>query len=140
MLSPQALQALQGHIPTNLAFLELSKSASFGDQFFPLSTQLEELAKQLQSAVAEVPEVTPSIASGIATGTGITFSAGYLIWLLRSGSFFTTLLTAVNSIRNFDPLPVLNGEGSKADSAAELAAENKEFKGIEDIFDKPPSL
>ena len=45
-------------------------------------------------------------------------------------------MTTVNSMRNFDPLTVIAGEGSTEVLAADLEVENKESQGIDDIFDK----
>ena len=135
MLSPHALQALHAQIPTTLSLFEFNHSVSSGEAFLPLSTQLNQLADRLQDARPPT-EAPVSLASGLATGTGITFSAGYVLWLLRSGSFLTTLMTTVNTWRNFDPLTVISAGGSAAELTADLEAENKEFQGIDDIFDK----
>lgn len=138
VLSPLALQAIQGNLPTGLNFFEFQHSTPSGDQYFPFALELDQLSDQLKAAPSPTLELVESVLPRVATGTGITFSAGYLLWLLRSGSFFTTMLTAVNSVRNFDPLPVLTGAGSVEDAAAELAAESQEFKGIDNILDKTP--
>lgn len=81
---------------------------------------------------------------------GITLTAGFITWLLRSGSLLASLTATLPAWRHFDPLPVvLVGDRErrkrKADTAAAAEHENKQFRGLGNLLDKkgervrPPS-
>jgi len=72
---------------------------------------------------------------------GITLTAGFVTWLLQSGSLLASLTATLPAWRHFDPLPVTlvgNRERRKrkADTAAATEHENKQFRGLGSLLDK----
>ena len=72
---------------------------------------------------------------------GITLTAGFITWLLQSGSLLASLTATLPAWRHFDPLPVtLVGDRErrkrKAETVAAAEHENKQFRGLENILDK----
>ena len=69
-------------------------------------SQVESMKGQMDRS-AEMQQRQKAIAVGMATGVSVSFVAGYVIWLLRGGSLFASLLAATPLWKSFDPLPVL---------------------------------
>ena len=72
---------------------------------------------------------------------GITLTAGFITWLLHSGSLLASLTATLPAWRHFDPLPVtLAGSRKrrkqKADMAAAAEHENKQFRGLGNLLGK----
>ncbi|MEO8218878.1 MAG: hypothetical protein ABI718_17525, partial [Acidobacteriota bacterium] len=72
---------------------------------------------------------------------GITLTAGFITWLLQSGSLLASLTATLPAWRHFDPLPVtLVGDRArrkrKAEAAASAERENKQFRGLGNLLDK----
>ena len=72
---------------------------------------------------------------------GITLTAGFIAWLLQSGSLLASLTATLPAWRHFDPLPVTLGghrarRKRKAERAAAAEHENTQFRGIGTILDK----
>lgn len=57
------------------------------------------------------------VASSVVVSSGV--SIGYVIWLLRSGAFISSVLASVPAWRSIDPLPVLSSLGQARDDATE---------------------
>ncbi|MDR4503110.1 MAG: DUF4347 domain-containing protein [Nitrospirales bacterium] len=103
-----------------------------------LHLQLDALAQQLQSTLHHTNDQS-DLASGLASGAGMTLSAGYIAWFLRGSSFLTSLLASVPAWGNFDPLPVLSGGYTarkihEQQNQSQADKENQEFQGIGEIF------
>ena len=56
------------------------------------------------------------IAIGSSAIATTSLSVGYVIWLLRGGSLFASLLTSMPAWTSFDPLPVVTGFDKKEDT------------------------
>ena len=69
-------------------------------------SQIESAGRELDQA-ANIRNKRMQIVVGMVTGTSLSLTAGYLIWLLRGGSLLATVLAAMPMWRSFDPLPVL---------------------------------
>ena len=72
---------------------------------------------------------------------GITLTAGFITWLLQSGSLLASLTATLPAWRHFDPLPVtLVGDRErrkrKAETAAAAEHENTQFRGLGNLLDK----
>ena len=67
--------------------------------------------------------VLDRVAVGSAAAVSTSVSVGYVVWLLRSGSLFTTFLSSMPAWLAFDPLPILDSfEGTNAGDDESLAS------------------
>lgn len=72
--------------------------------------------------------------------TGMTLSAGFIAWALRSGALVASLLATMPAWQHFDPLPVLGGSYSERkrrqkEAERDRQAEATQFKGLKKLFD-----
>ncbi|GJL61425.1 MAG: hypothetical protein NPIRA04_00790 [Nitrospirales bacterium] len=107
-----------------------------------LATQLDTLAQHLHDTLQHEQDETQML-TGVATGGGLTVSAGYLAWVLRGTSLLSSLLASFPAWGHFDPLPVLTGgyTARKAELDANDSVtdqENHEHQGIDKIFRDTP--
>ncbi|WP_447971265.1 LamG-like jellyroll fold domain-containing protein [Nitrospira sp. M1] len=107
-----------------------------------LSKQLDALAQHLQDTMQDKHETSEMI-TGVATGGGLTVSAGYIAWMLRGTSLLTSLLASFPAWGHFDPLPVLSGgyTARKTEMESNQSAtdkEDQEYQGIDRIFRDTP--
>ncbi len=47
-------------------------------------------------------------------GTTVSFTAGFVSWILRSGSLMASFLSSVPLFKQFDPLPILSAQQNKS--------------------------
>jgi hypothetical protein len=69
----------------------------------------------------------------------MALSAGFVAWILRSGSLLASFLVSMPAWRHFDPLPVLGLGGQDRRKRArkareEQARETKEFRGLDRVL------
>lgn len=113
----------------NIESGELTRVAP-GDAFFeeldqPGRTQEESIAKE---------SVQPQM-SASAAPLGVT--TGILSWVLRTGSFFASMLTVLPMRRQFDPLPILTGDDEDEDTAKDEKKEETDSNDrVEDLIDQ----
>jgi VCBS repeat-containing protein len=70
-----------------------------------------------------------------ATFGTLTFSAGYVVWLLRAGVLSASLLSSVPLWRQVDPLPVLSARAMRRDTGQkEVADDDPQEKQLSKIF------
>ncbi len=79
---------------------------------------------------------------GVTNLGGMTLTAGFIAWLLRSGTLLASLAATMPAWRHFDPLPVAlttNRErrSRKATQAAAAKRDDMQFPGIKPLLDKP---
>ena len=67
-----------------------------------LESSMQKLEQDLNASAASYTETVTISASGAAT-----FTVGYVIWSLRSGTLLSTLLSSLPAWRYVDPIPVL---------------------------------
>jgi hypothetical protein len=53
--------------------------------------------------------------SAAAAAVGLSFSVGYVVWLVRGGILLSSLLSSLPAWRMLDPLPVLARVGDDED-------------------------
>lgn len=90
----------------NIELGELTRVAP-GDAFFE---QLDQPGRTQEESIAK--ESVQSQVSTSAAPLGVT--TGILSWVLRTGSFFASMLTVLPMWRQFDPLPNLTGDDEDA--------------------------
>ena len=81
----------------------------------------------------------------IAAATGMTLSAGFVIWALRSGTLLASCLATMPAWRHFDPLPVVRlSRAERTRRREEMARagqqEATEFSGLKRVLDDKPTL
>ena len=75
----------------------------------------------------------------VVAGTTVTFTAGFVSWILRSGSLMASFLSSVPLFKQFDPLPILNTTKQKAFLSSkrdddEGTDDNPESRLVEELF------
>ena len=103
-----------------------------------LAERLTRLADDLERAMQERENQT-RLFGRVTSFSGIALSAGFVMWLLRSGSLLASFLVSMPAWRRFDPLPVLGLGGQdrrKRDRKAheEQKQETKEFRGLDRVL------
>ena len=103
-----------------------------------LAERLTRLADDLERVMQERENQT-RLFGRVTTLSGMALSAGFVAWILRSGSLLASFLVSMPAWRHFDPLPVLGLGGQdrrKRDRKAreEQAQETKEFRGLDRVL------
>jgi len=103
-----------------------------------LAERLTRLADDLDRVMQERENQT-RLFGRVTTLSGMALSAGFVAWILRSGSLLASFLVSMPAWRHFDPLPVLGLGGQdrrKRDRKAreEQARETKEFRGLDRVL------
>jgi hypothetical protein len=103
-----------------------------------LAAHLNRLADELERKMQEREEQAHLIGR-IAAFSGLALSAGFVAWLLRSGSLLASFLVSLPAWRHFDPLPVLGlGRRRRKERDQEMREdyeqENREFQGLDRIL------
>ncbi len=104
-----------------------------------LVTRLQAMNNDLVRAFQEESAQKKFVVQTTKSAT-LALSAGFLAWLLRGGTLLASLATTLPAWRSFDPLPVVSGskkkrEDQKSEAEREAEAEQKEIKGLDDIFE-----
>jgi Flp pilus assembly protein TadB len=107
-----------------------------------LAAQLNRLADELERKMREREEQAHLIGR-IAAFSGLALSAGFVAWLLRSGSLLASFLVSLPAWRHFDPLPVLGlGRRRRKERDQKMREdheqENREFQGLDRILKSKP--
>ncbi|MCP4044240.1 MAG: hypothetical protein GY731_20180 [Gammaproteobacteria bacterium] len=98
---------------------------------------LDKLDQDLEDTF-EKEEARSRIVTESAIGIAMSFSAGFVSWMLRAGSLLTSFLSVVPLWRQFDPLPILGAPIAKRRSARKDQKsddESREDAKVETIFD-----
>ena len=85
--------------------VELSE-VRFGRDFW---TGLDKMGHDLDDSRRQ-QEARMQLSTEAAAGVGVSLTAGFVSWALRAGSMAASLLAAMPTWRNFDPMPVLSSE------------------------------
>jgi len=81
----------------------------------------------------------------VATGVGISLTAGFVSWALRAGSMAASFLAAMPTWRNFDPVPILTEEDKlreatvsdqDGDDASDTPGGKEKEAEVEELFDR----
>ena len=109
-----------------------------------LMAKLDEMTVSLEQAMS-VSQEQREIVARVAAVTGITLSAGFITWALRSGTLLASCLATMPAWRHFDPLPVVRlSRAERTRRREEMARagqqEATEFSGLKRILDDKPPL
>jgi hypothetical protein len=109
-----------------------------------LAERLTRLADDLERAMQERENQT-RLFGRVTSFSGVALSAGFVMWLLRSGSLLASFLVSMPAWRRFDPLPVLGLGGQDRRKRArkareEHARETKEFRGLDRVLKSSAKL
>ena len=77
-----------------------------------LFKQIDELNNQIISDELKGNEEA-QIEAQVVLGSGISLTAGFVSWVLRSGSLLASLMSTVPLLNRFDPLPILKSKSNK---------------------------
>ena len=106
-----------------------------------LAQSLTRLADDLDRAMEE-REQKAHLLGRAASFSGIALSAGFVAWILRSGSLLASFLVSMPAWRHFDPLPVLGAAGRDRrehdrKTRKEQEREAKAFRGLDRVLKRP---
>jgi hypothetical protein len=106
--------------------------------------KLDEMTVSLEQAMS-VSREQREIVARVAAVTGITLSAGFVTWALRSGTLLASCLATMPAWRHFDPLPVVRlSRAERTRRREEMARasqqEATEFSGLKRVLDDKPPL
>ena len=109
-----------------------------------LMAKLDEMTVSLEQAMS-VSREQREIVARVAAVTGITLSAGFVTWALRSGTLLASCLATMPAWRHFDPLPVVRlSRAERTRRREEMARasqqEATEFSGLKRVLDDKPPL
>jgi hypothetical protein len=109
-----------------------------------LAERLTRLADDLERAMQERENQT-RLFGRVTSFSGVALSAGFVMWLLRSGSLVASFLVSMPAWRRFDPLPVLGLDGPdrrkrNRKAREEQAQETKEFRGLDRVLKSSAKL
>ena len=109
-----------------------------------LAERLTRLADDLERAMQERENQT-RLFGRVTSFSGVALSAGFVMWLLRSGSLLASFLVSMPAWRRFDPLPVLGLGGQDRRKRAretrkEHEQETKEFRGLDRVLKSSAKL
>ncbi|MGH7146572.1 MAG: hypothetical protein ACREIJ_01555, partial [Nitrospiraceae bacterium] len=122
-------------LPLEPLSLPVKKMVAVGHK---LAERLTIMADNLDRAMKE-REHQAHLIGRVASVSGIALSAGFAIWILRSGSLLASFLVSMPAWRHFDPLPVL-GMGSRERRKRDRKAredreqENRQFRGMDRVL------
>jgi hypothetical protein len=97
------------NLPTLQAFLD-ANGATEGQRlalFSNLWNALDEFRRETDAA-SQLNDPQQRFIVQVASGTGVAFSAGLVMWVLRGGALAASLLATLPSWAAFDPIPVLS--------------------------------
>ncbi|MCG8002760.1 MAG: cadherin domain-containing protein [Candidatus Thiodiazotropha lotti] len=103
--------------------------------------QLDELGAQMSETEKEDLFSSDSIAFKTAAGISFTLSAGYVTWLLNSGSLAASMLSLTPLWTHFDPIPIATSGATKINGNTQKLKPNKDLRNerlnenIESMFD-----
>jgi hypothetical protein len=81
--------------------------SSWAQRAQPLFQHLDQMRQELDDSDLWQRTPTERMALQVTTGMTISFSAGFLAWLLRGGSLLASFMSAMPMWARFDPLPIL---------------------------------
>ena len=122
-------------LPLEPLSLPVKKMLAMGHK---LAERLTRLADDLDRAMQERENQT-RLFGRVVSVSGIALSAGFVAWILRSGSLLASFLVSMPAWRHFDPLPVLGSakrDRKKHDrkARAEQEQEAKQFRGLDRVM------
>ena len=97
----------------------------------PLVGALKRMSKDMEDAF-EKEEKQQQLIMEIVSGVTLCLTAGFVSWMLQSGSLLASLLSAVPVWKRIDPLLIL---AAKKRSREEIEEETEEEKRISKVFD-----
>lgn len=105
-----------------------------------LAEHLTRLADNLERAMQE-REHQAHLMGRVASFSGLALSAGFVAWILRSGSLLASFLVSMPAWRHFDPLPVLGISGRdrrklNRKEQEEHEQESGQFRGLDRVLNK----
>ena len=105
-----------------------------------LAEHLTRLADNLERAMQE-REHQAHLMGRVASFSGLALSAGFVAWILRSGSLLASFLVSMPAWRHFDPLPVLGVSGRdrrklNRKEQEEHEQESGQFRGLDRVLNK----
>ena len=116
-------------------------SQSVSDLLF---SKLDEMTASLEQAMG-LSQEQHAMTVRMTALTGMTLSAGFIVWALRSGTLLASFMATMLAWRHFDPLPVLGGsrserERQRKEAERDRQAEAREFRGLKHLLDlgRPP--
>ncbi|MEM8679962.1 MAG: Ig-like domain-containing protein, partial [Planctomycetota bacterium] len=104
--APQSGQPAGQYQPRTLPNEQLALASEA--QFLRVASSFE--ASIIQSTEAmrdELPYTTTSVIDECAFAATSTFSVGYVLWMLRGGYLFATVISSMPAWQNFDPVPIM---------------------------------
>jgi hypothetical protein len=118
--------------------LPAKKMLAFGRK---LAEGLTRLADDLDRAMEERQEKS-HLWGRLASFSGLALSAGFVAWILRSGSLVASFLFSMPAWRHFDPLPVLGAKGKDRKQLEQKAREaqaqeSTQFRDLDRVMKAP---
>ena len=103
-----------------------------------LAERLTRLADDLERAMQERENQT-RLFGRVTSFSGIALSAGFVVWILRSGSLLASFLVSMPAWRHFDPLPVLGWVDKIVGNVIARRARNmhrrpRQFRGLDRVL------
>jgi len=99
---------------------------------------LESMNRDLDKAVDD-DDANYRLGAETAIGVTMSFSAGFVSWVLRTGSMMASFMSVVPLWKQIDPLPILGAavvKNRKEHVKLELSADEKEDERVDELFNQ----
>lgn len=128
--------ALLTSIEANTAMLSALNNPTESESF---RSDIEKMYEDIDEAYVEQKR-QHELSVAVASGVGVSLTAGFVAWLLRSGSLIASLFAIMPVWRNFDPISILpdtdEQDASSERSADKTKKESDVNQKTETLFDK----
>ncbi|MGZ8241970.1 MAG: hypothetical protein ACXWTK_10650, partial [Methylobacter sp.] len=137
-----AEQPTEDRLANNFRDLSASSSADYTVDMNRSFTQSEEQAlwqhlAAMRNQIDDSESRRNSLEISVAVISSVTLTAGFVRWVLRSGSLVASIFSSVSLLKRFDPLPIFI---ASKQSAALAGPESQEPSGDEIVQDKVERL
>ena len=107
-----------------------------------LLQKLDAMAASLEQAFS-ADERRRTLVARVTAVTGVALSAGFVVWILRSGTLLASCLASLPAWRRVDPLPVLSlnkreRNHFRQETHASQQREQVEFRGLREVLRTTP--
>ena len=104
-----------------------------------LWNDLDQMAQEMENSIDEL-EKRMRLSAEAAAGFGISLTAGFVSWALRTGTMAASFLATMPTWRHVDPMPVLAEDGKRSQAnlsqVDEVPEDDEQEQALADLLEK----